>query len=460
MGNILSSEYQNVKLFLKGNFPEWLKGTFVRNGPVNTYINGVSNAHWFDGLAKLHAFTFSEGEVFYSSAFLKSDAYETVVKDHSLRFTGFAVDPCRALFKSLFTHHLAPNANVNIQKIADDYAALTEIPLPIRFDLKTAKTLGPLAFNDDFPESRCWESAHPHVLEEETYNYIVDIGITSDYLITKRANNSRERKLVAKVSARHPAYMHTFSLTQNKILLSEYPFRLSPLPLMLHLRPFIYNYRWKQNEKAQFLVIDKETGRVDKIETDPFFSFHHVNAYEEGDEIVFDAIVYEDASIITGSFFYLNDKKISDPDKVKGHYRRYRIKGGSVSIEEVFEPSVEFPRINPLFDGKKHRYAYAANFIINPNNNLESLHAKGLIKYDLEKRSSLLWNEAGSYPGEPVFIPSPHASSEDDGIIVTIVLDEKSPYLLILDAKNFSELGRAQIDAPVEIGLHGQFYFT
>ena len=111
-------------------------------------------------------------------------------------------------------------------------------------------------------------------------------------------------------------------------------------------------------------------------------------------------------------------------------------------------------------DGKKHRYAYAANFIINPNNNLESLHAKGLIKYDLEKRSSLLWNEAGSYPGEPVFIPSPHASSEDDGIIVTIVLDEKSPYLLILDAKNFSELGRAQIDAPVEIGLHGQFYFT
>lgn len=460
MNSNLSHEFQNVKLNVKGSFPNWLKGTFVRNGPVNTFVNGISNSHWFDGLAKLHAFTFSSDGLFYSSTFLKTDAYNCVKEDHSLNYTGFAVDPCRALFKSFFTHHLSPNANVNVSKIADDYVALTEIPLPIRFDLKTTQTIGPLSFGDQLPQSGCWESAHPHVLEEESYNYLVDIGLNSDYVITKLLKGSNRRELVAKVRVKHPSYMHSFSLTENKIILSEYPFRLSPIPLILRLKPFIYNYHWHSEEKALFNVIDKKSGQVDIYEADPFFSFHHVNAYEEEERIIFDAIAYEDATVVTSALFNLHEKKVLCPSKVEGHYRRYILKDGKAEFKRIYQPSVEFPRINPRFDGKRHRYAYVADFEIDPNDNQKSLHAKGLIKYDLGEKSQMLWSESNSYPGEPVFIPNPNGKNEDDGLIVTIALSNQQPYLLILEASSFSEIGRAYVEAPIELGLHGQFFFN
>ncbi|MFN4174080.1 MAG: carotenoid oxygenase family protein, partial [Parachlamydiaceae bacterium] len=237
MNTNLSNECYNVKLNIKGYFPEWLKGTFVRNGPVDTFLNGISNRHWFDGLSKLHAFTFKEEGVFYSSSFLKTDAYKAVKVDKTLNYTGFAVDPCRALFKSFFIHHLAPNANVNVSKIQEAYVALTEIPLPIRFDLETTKTLGPFSFSDNLPTSGCWESAHPHILENESYSYLVDIGFTSRYVLTKRSNGSDKREVLKELSVKNPSYMHSFSVTENKIILSEYPLRLNPLTLMFRLKP-------------------------------------------------------------------------------------------------------------------------------------------------------------------------------------------------------------------------------
>ena len=34
------------------------------------------------------------------------------------------------------------------------------------------------------------------------------------------------------------------------------------------------------------------------LKTDACFAFHHVNAYEDGDELIVDASVYPDASIV------------------------------------------------------------------------------------------------------------------------------------------------------------------
>ena len=86
-----------------------------------------------------------------------------------MRFMGFAQDPCKSIFRRLFahflpsmTHTIVQNANVNVMRIAQDYVALTETPLPVRFDPRTLETLGVLDFNDSMLKSDCFESAHPH----------------------------------------------------------------------------------------------------------------------------------------------------------------------------------------------------------------------------------------------------------------------------------------------------------
>ena len=67
--------------------------------------------------------------------------------------------------------------------------------------------------------------------------------------------------------------------------------------------------------------------------------------------------------------------------------------------------------------------------------------------------------EAGHYPGEPVFVSRPGAEAEDDGVLLSVVLDaaaERS-YLLILDAADLSELARAEAPHHIPFSFHGQF---
>ena len=87
---------------------------------------------------------------------------------------------------------------------------------------------------------------------------------------------------------------------------------------------------------------------------------------------------------------------------------------------------------------------------------------RSIYKVDAETRQTLSWEEPGVLPGEPVFVPRPNGHEEDDGVIIDIVLDivKQNTFLLILDAKNFKEIGRAYAPFTIPIGLHGQFYST
>ncbi|MEQ2184782.1 Beta,beta-carotene 9',10'-oxygenase, partial [Goodea atripinnis] len=71
-----------------------------------------------------------------------------------------------------------------------------------------------------------------------------------------------------------------------------------------------------------------------------------------------------------------------------------------------------------------------------------------------------VWHQKGFYPSEPVFVPSPDAVEEDDGVILSVVLtvsQDKGNFLLVLDAKTFEELGRANVPVNMTYGFHGTF---
>ncbi len=49
---------------------------------------------------------------------------------------------------------------------------------------------------------------------------------------------------------------------------------------------------------------------------------------------------------------------------------------------------------------------------------------------------------------------------EDDGVILSVVLDPNSgqSFLLILDSKSFKEIARALVPHHIPFGIHGQYY--
>ena len=71
----LHDEAEVAELPVKGALPGWLEGSLLRNGPARYDAGERSLRHWFDGQAMLHRFTFDGGRVSYANRFLDTAAH-------------------------------------------------------------------------------------------------------------------------------------------------------------------------------------------------------------------------------------------------------------------------------------------------------------------------------------------------------------------------------------------------
>ena len=81
---------------------------------------------------------------------------------------------------------------------------------------------------------------------------------------------------------------------------------------------------------------------------------------------------------------------------------------------------------------------------------------------DADSRDILTWKENGIFVSEPVFVPKPNSKSEDEGVLCINLLSATSQhnaFLLILDAKNLTELARIKFstEGSVAQAMHGIF---
>src|SRR5579875_580263 len=142
----LDREVAGAELAVEGSLPPWLSGTLLRTGPARFEVGARPYRHWFDGLAMLHSFQIEAGRVSYANRYLESDAYAAAKKTGRIAYAEFATDPCRSLFRRIFSLFVPPrpgnNANVNIVQLGERFLALTETPLPVEFDPRTLRTVG------------------------------------------------------------------------------------------------------------------------------------------------------------------------------------------------------------------------------------------------------------------------------------------------------------------------------
>jgi carotenoid cleavage dioxygenase-like enzyme len=464
----IEQELENIPLQIEGKVPDWLAGTLVRNGPIKVTIDGKSNSHWFDGLAMLHAFSFDLGKVCYTNRFLRSNDYQTVFEKGSLHYDGFASDPCRSLFKRFFTFFFPPtelpiqNANVNVAKLQDRYIALTEVPLPVEFDIKTLKTLGVFDYQDALPKAKCWESAHPHfdAQKKRTLNYLIQFGKTSFYTLYQIEEGTSSRNILSKIPVERPSYMHSFSITENYVIFTEYPFSLNPLDLLVKNEPFIKNFSWHPDLGTRFTVIERASGKkIGSYSAKPFFAFHHAGAFEEQGKIHLDIVTYANADILTGDALYLDSQAKDAPSSCLERFT-LSLESGEISSKPLLSQTCEFPRIKDSLDGLPYRYIYLTGFADEVSSQEETAQAECLYKVDTETNTILKWSEKGCSPGEPVFVASPDSRQEDDGVLLALVLDSslKRSFLLILNAKTFEEIARAFAPHLIPQGFHGQYF--
>ena len=450
-----------ISLPVKGRLPEWLRGTLIRNGPGTFQVGQERYRHWFDGLAMLHRFSFQEGRVSYTSRFLQVDAYTQAQQQERIVFSEFATDPQRSFpdrIGAVLSPQTTDNAKVSVTRIHGHTLALAETPIQVEFDPDTLLTLNRFSYE----ENRLGQMTTVHPVfdfqRDQVYNLVTRYNRITHYNLHDISDPYHPKRLVS-IPTSHPAYLHSFGMTPNYFIVVEFSLVVNPLALLLWLRPFIENFRWKPGLGSTFWIIDRRDGKVvNRLHGEAFFAFHHVNAFERGDEIVLDIDAYEDASILRA--FYLDRLQDEQNELPFGRLRRYRLplRGGSATYEVLSEACIElanydYTRFN--MDGT-YRYVYASS--VNPEKRQGFYNQ--VVKVDIQTRTEQAWYSLNCYPGEPLFVGRPGRKEEDDGVIVTVVLDANSghSFLLVLDAHSLEEIARAEIPQPVLFGYHGAFF--
>ncbi|MGK2878591.1 MAG: carotenoid oxygenase family protein [Solirubrobacterales bacterium] len=448
---------QRTELPVRRELPTWLSGQLLRNGPGRWKFDGAEVNHWFDGMSMVHSFEIEDGRVHYMNRFIESRAYKEFRSSGELKLQEFASDPCRTRFQriqSIFRPQVTDNPAINAFKFGEQYIALSETPMAYEFDPKTLETVGVAYENPDL-----FATAHPHLdgATGEMINISCNFGARSSQSFFRLEPNTLVQKRIAKLIRKHPTYQHSFGMSGRWLIFTEFPFSVNPLDILRSGRPFIENFEFKPEEGTRITLIDRDSGEIGGEWTaEPGFCFHHVNAWEDGEDVVVDLCRFDDASIVEN--LYLEAiRKGEYPEDASAYLHRYRLKPGAERAEEhrVSEEPIELPRIN-YRENNCRPYSCVYGVGMAPGTGVPF---DRLVKIDATRGSSTVWQEDDCLVGEPVFVAAPNAKSEDDGVLLSLALDGRlgRSMLLVLDARDMTELARAEVSRAVPPGFHGNF---
>jgi len=451
-------EFTNRRLPLAGTIPDWLSGRLIRNGPGRFEVGGERATHWFDGLAMLRRYAFADGAVRYTDRFVRTEAYDAAVRGE--RTGEFASGPSPGRQALRWLRALGPpestdNANVNVVRFGDHYVAQTEAPRRIAFDPDTLATRGEFRFTDDLPLHL--STAHPTVDPRtgETVGFGLQFGRRHQYHCYTVDPETAARRRIGTAPAEGPGYIHDCAVTRDYVVLVETPLRIDVWRALVPWGDGLLDMlRYDDDRGTRLIVVDRETGElvVDPV-VSPFFTFHHVNAYQSNGEVVMDLVAFEDASIVDAlSFETLSDDAFAAAPE--GHLDRFRIDLDAPDVTRTrrYDGGLELPTVPPAVRTRPYRYAYAQA--------TDRRGANGLVKVDLDRETATEWWGRGVYVEEPRMVQRPGADAEDDGVVLAPALDtdaERS-VLLVFDAETLSLLARAPLPHAVPFGFHGRFF--
>ena len=224
-------------------------------------------------------------------------------------------------------------------------------------------------------------------------------------------------------------------------------------------------------------MIDKVAGGVISkyISNDAFFAFHQANSFEdESGSIVIDLPTMADYSFLEAAMVPNLRANVgpnsngSSKNDVPGTFTRYilsnngtsRAANGSLLTQSAIKAweldykssNIELPRINQQYSGKPYQYVYGIH-VEKPG-----YFSDSIFKIDTKAGKSLTWSPKTNHlPSEPIFIPDPKGSAEDDGALVFVAMDagRQKSSLVFLNATTMNELGRAQMPIVMGYGFHG-----
>ena len=452
----------------RGNIPAGLNGTLYRNGPGRLERAGQWVHHPFDGDGMITALRFEGGGVGLSNRFVRTEGWQAEEEAGRYLYRGvFGTQKPGGPLANAFDLRLKNIANTHVVRLGDNLLALWEASSPHALDPDSLETKGISLLDGVLKPGEAF-SAHPrfdpgHHGAPRMVSFGVKSGPRSTIRVMEFATDGpKAGQLLSERSDSFNgfAFLHDFAITPDWAIFLQNAIAFNPLPFALGLKGAAQCLRSKPGGQARFWLVPRDSGvhageapRV--LDAPEGFVFHHLNAYQEGEEVIVESIYYDDFPSIDPE----TDYRTVDFDLIPaGLLERCRLNltTGTVSSERLSERCCEFAMVNPSQQGLAARYAWMAVAEREAGN--DPLQA--FKKLDLHSGERRVWSAAPhGFVSEPLMVPRPGASAEDDGWLLAVVWngERSGSDLVILDAASMAEVAMVELPLAMPYGLHGSW---
>ncbi len=408
-----------------GAIPPALQGTLFRNGPNPVQVPDPGQYHWFAGDGMVHAVELRDGQaVSYTNRWVRTRRLSAEI---GTQVPKGPVEPING------------PANTHIVWHAGRLLALVESGLPhlLSTDLDT------LAVEDFDGMLASPMTAHPK--PDPASGGLTFFGYDvfgPPFLRYHELDAAGAMIHSAEIDLPRATMQHDFGVTATKVAFFDLPV-VFDMDLAVAGAPL--PFAWQADAGARVGVLERgEDGdRIEWLLVDPCYVFHVMGAFDDGEAVVLDVCRY-DRTFDTGQGGLLGSGT--------SRLERWRAEPGAdrVSVTQVDDRAVDFPRIDDTLAGRPYRYGYCVEMARSDGADLPV----ALRRYDRARDESTAYDPGpGRYPGEPVFVRSPDGRADDEGWVLTVVYDAErdASDLVILDATSFS--GRPEaVDPPAGPG--------
>ena len=414
------------------------------------------------------AMRFENGAVSLSNRFVRTEGWLAEEKAGKVLYRGvFGSQKPGGRLANAFDLRLKNIANTNVVRLGDQLLALWEAAEPHALDPRSLDTRGLSRLDGVLKKGEAF-SAHPrfdpgHNGRPAMVTFGVKTGPRSTIRLMEFATDGPDAgALLHDRSDSFPgfAFLHDFAITPNWAVFLQNAVAFNPLPFVTGEKGAAQCLSSQPGGKGRFWLIPRDSGcfagqKPRILEAPDGFVFHHLNAFEEGDHVVVESIVYDDFPSIgpDDDFAAVNFDAI--PEGLL-HRSRLDLSRELVQTERISARTCEFAMVNPQRQGLSARYAWMA--VAERETGNDPLQA--IQKLDLSSGESTTWSAAPrGFVSEPLMVRRSGAVAEDDGWVLDLVWNgaRRASDLVILDASDLSEVAVLELPLAVPHGLHGSW---
>ncbi|KAH7524180.1 hypothetical protein FEM48_Zijuj06G0091800 [Ziziphus jujuba var. spinosa] len=495
----------NIEGNIPDNFPE---GVYIRNGPNPLFgglkstqsVFGRSRHIWIEGEGMLHALYLSRDSdckwtLRYNNRHVETETFKLERQRNKPSFLPAIQGDSLAVLSAYLLNLLRFGkvnkyiSNTNVFEHSGKFYSIAENHMPQEIDILTLKTLGNWdvcgAWNRPF-------TSHPKRVPGTGELVIMGVDATKPFFEVG-VLSADGKELIHKVDIKlnRCSLCHEVGVTQRYIVILDFPLTIDIMRLVGG-GPLI---KYNKEGYARIGIMPRygDANSICWFKVEPNCTFHILNSFEDGDEVVvwgcraLEAIIPgPDMGLDKFDWYCRGFKPIGHGEEnvdasagdgslfTRCYEWRLNMKTGQVTERNLTgtEFSMDFPMINGNFTGLKNRFGYTQVVDSIASSTSGMLKCGGLAKLHFEepdrKRKfegaiEVEYNmfEKNSFCSGAAFVSKKGGVEEDDGWIITFVHNEDTnlSQVYVIDTKKFSSDPVAKITLPCRVpyGFHGAF---